>query len=171
MNYIKDVELKADNFLYNMIIEIRKGSKDKNELVEPNFEELKCVRKSLLRYPFYYGCFPQTLAGDGDALDAILITKKKHKELDIVKVLPITVIKTLDNGEEDHKIICIEDSKIKHLDKLVTLIRKFLSVYKGKKADMIIDGKDYAVAEPLRLIEETHKKYGSKASVNSLKVE
>ena len=170
MNYIKDVKLKADN-LYNMIIEIRKGSKKKNELAEPNFEELKCVRKSLVRYPFYYGCFPQTLAGDGDALDAILITKKKHKELDVVEIMPVAVIKTLDNGEEDNKIICVEDSKVKHLDKLVTLIRKFLSIYKGKKADMIIDGKDYDVAEPLRLIEESHKKFNSKVSVNSLKVE
>lgn len=170
MNYIKDVELHT-NYDYNMIIEIKKGSKDKNELVEPTFDKVECVRKSLLKYPFYYGCFPQTLGGDGDALDAILISSRKHKVLDIVEVIPVAVIKTLDNGEEDDKIICIDKPQIKHLDKIIQLIRKFLSLYKGKNADMIIDGKDYDESEPIRLIEEAHKRFNPKTSVNSLKVE
>ena len=167
MNYIKDVQLFTEK-QYNMVIEIVKGSRNKNELVEPGFDQLRCVRKSLLKYPFYYGCFPQTLAGDGDALDAILISSKKHKELDIVEVLPITVIKTVDNGEEDNKVICV-DGDIKHVDKIVEVIRKFLHLYKGKNANMVIDDKNYSIAEPIKLIKEAHEKFLPK-SANSLKI-
>lgn len=167
MNYIKDVELFTEK-QYNMVVEITKGSRNKNELVTPNFDKLECVRKSLLKYPFYYGCFPQTLAGDGDALDAILISSKKHKELDIVEVLPIAVIKTIDNGEIDDKVICV-DGKVKHVDKVIKVIKTFLHLYKGKNANMIVDDKDYDVAEPLKLIQEAHERFLPKTT-NSLKV-
>ena len=47
MNYIKDIKLFNNDELntINMIVEIEKGSKDKNELVAPNFDRVECVRK------------------------------------------------------------------------------------------------------------------------------
>lgn len=50
-------------------------------------------------YPFLYGSFPQTLAGDKDPLDMILFTDKTHQLLDIVKVDVIGAVKTIDEGE------------------------------------------------------------------------
>nr|DAG41004.1 MAG TPA: hypothetical protein [Caudoviricetes sp.] len=44
MNYIKDVALYNGDRTVNGIIEICKGTSDKNELVDPAFNELKCVR-------------------------------------------------------------------------------------------------------------------------------
>ena len=137
MNFINDIKLQEKDE-FNMIIEIERGSKLKNELVAPSFDKVECVRKCKLKYPFYYGCFPQTLAGDGDPADAILLTAKKHKTLDVVRVMPVAIIRTLDNGEEDNKIICI-DGSIKYVDKLIKIVDNFLHVYKGKKADMVID--------------------------------
>ncbi len=34
MNYIKDTGIITDSGTFNMIVEIKKGSKDKNELVD-----------------------------------------------------------------------------------------------------------------------------------------
>jgi inorganic pyrophosphatase len=59
-------------------------------------------------YPFYYGSFPRTLAGDKDPLDMILFTDKQHQPLDLVKVDIIGAVKTIDAGEQDDKIICVE---------------------------------------------------------------
>ena len=171
MNYIKDIQLYNNDELntVNMIIEIEKGSKLKNELVAPNFDKVECVRKCKLRYPFYYGCFPQTLAGDKDPADAILITKQKHKVLDVVKVQPIAVIKTIDNGEEDNKIICIEGT-FKRVDKIIDVINKFLHIYKGKKANMVIDEKVYDVEEAMKCLIKDYVKPTLNKVVNSLKV-
>lgn len=172
MNYVKDIELFNHDKLntVNMIIEIEKGSKKKNELVAPNFDKVECVRKVKYKYPFYYGCFPNTLAGDKDPADAILITHKKHKVLDVVKVQPIAIIKTIDCGEEDNKIICIE-SENKNLEKVLQKVLKFLHIYKGKKADMIIDEKVYDVIEALKVLKQDEKNAKPKAKINSLNID
>ena len=71
MNYIKDIELKTNN-LYNAIIEIPKKTKNKYELEDGSSEKVVKVRRVKCKYPFYYGCFPQTLAGDNDHILAYL---------------------------------------------------------------------------------------------------
>lgn len=166
MNYIKDIKLKEDNS-YNVIIEIVKGSKDKNELVEGTFDKVQCVRKIKYKYPYYYGCFPQTLAMDKDALDIILLTKKKYNVLDIVKVRVLGVIKTVDCNELDLKVLVIPvDESIKNIEKLVKKAIKFLSKYKGKQADMYLDTKVYEDAEIE--IDKCHKRYLGYNSIRSL---
>lgn len=157
MNFIKDIKLQEKNE-FNMIVEIESGSKLKNELVEPEFDRVECVRKCKLKYPFYYGCFPQTLAGDKDPADAILLTTKKHKVLEVIKVQPVAVIKTLDNGEEDNKIICVEGT-VKHIDKLIKIVEKFLHIYKGKKANMIIDKHIGDAEEAVKELVKAHKAF------------
>ena len=171
MNYIKDIKLfnNDDAKSLNMIVEIKKGSRDKNELVAPAFDKVECIRKTLLKYPFYYGCFPCTLAGDGDPTDAILITNNKHDVLDVVKVQPLAVIKTIDNGEIDDKIICVEGEH-KNLDKVLKIILKFLHVYKGKKANMIIDNTIYDSTEALNIINNDAKNFKPDAKINSLDI-
>ena len=171
MNFIKELNLK-DNENYNVVVEITKGSKDKNELVDNSFDKVECVRKCKLKYPFYYGCFPQTLAGDNDPADAIVLTKEKHNVLDIVKVQPIALIKTIDNGEEDNKFICVEGD-LKHIDKIEKKVLKFLSIYKGKKADMHIDPTIYGVEDTIKELNKTHKNYLNKnnGKLTSLKIQ
>lgn len=159
MNYIKDIKLREkDN--YNVIIEIPKGTNKKYELVEPNNNRVECVRKVKGKYPFYYGCFPQTLAGDKDPLDAILFTKRKYKSLDIVKVQLIGVIKTVDNGEVDDKVLVIPvDELSENLCKQEKKTLKFLHKYKGKKANTQIDTTIYNALEAYRIVYEAHLKY------------
>ena len=109
-----------------MIVEIPKGTKKKFELNPETFDKVECVRKIKYRYPFYYGCFPKTLAGDNDPTDAILITNKRYKSLDIVKCYPVAVIKTVDWGFIDDKVILL-DSAAKLNDRKVSKeIRKII---------------------------------------------
>lgn len=163
MNYIKDIKLKED-YTYNVIIEIPKGINNKYELVEPGFDKVKEVRKVVGKYPFYYGCFPQTYAGDRDPLDMILLSKKKQRGiLDIVSCQPIGVIKTIDDGEVDDKVLVIAaDETIENLDKLEKKALNFLKRYKGKKHNMILDETIYDVEEAVKIIEQAHKDYKEK---------
>lgn len=169
MNYIKDINLIEDGF-YNIIIEIPKGTNSKYELVEPKNDHVEEVRKVICKYPFYYGCFPQTLAGDKDPLDIILFTDRKYNSLDIVKTQIIGVIKTIDNGEVDDKILAIPyDEIIEHLDKLEKKTLKFLSKYKGKNSNTQIDYTIYDCEEAIDLIEETNKNYMNRLNSKNTK--
>ena len=160
MNYIRDTKLYNDNETSNIIIEICPGTKDKNELIEPGFNALKCVRQVECEYPFYYGSFPQTYAGDKDPLDVVLFTDKEHKLLDIVQVDVIGAVKTVDAGEQDDKIICVEaNCNLKNLHKQMRKAMKFLKAYKGKNADMQIEKKLASMEEAEQLLVEAHKKW------------
>lgn len=148
MNYIKDINLKNADGTYNMIIEIPKHTKNKYELLEPDFNKIKPLWKTYAKYPYYYGCFPRTLAGDRDPLDAILLSNKRRKQLDIVKVNIVGIIKTLDEGYVDNKVLVVaSDEKINNLDKLKAQALKFLSVYKGKNANTQIDFNVYDIED------------------------
>lgn len=160
MNYIRDVILKNDDETFNVVVEILPNTNDKNELIEPNFDKLVCVRQIIKKYPFYYGSFPQTLAGDKDPLDMILFTDKAHNLLDLVKVDVIGAVKTIDAGEQDDKIICVEsDCGLRNVKKQMKEAMKFLKTYKGKNADMKIEKKLVSMAGAEDLVTEAHTNY------------
>lgn len=160
MNYIKDVALYNDDETLNVIVEICPGTSDKSELIEPSFSKLKVVRQVEGVYPFYYGSFPQTYAGDKDPLDMIMFTDKTHYPLDLVKVDVIGAIKTVDAGEQDDKIICVEaNCGLKNVKKQMKQAMKFLKSYKGKDADMTIEKKLAAMEEAEALVKEAHDTY------------
>ena len=97
-----DPERIAEN-RFEALIEIPKGSKAKYELdKETGLLRLDRVLYTSTVYPSNYGFIPRTLADDGDPLDVL--------------VLPIGVIKMVDNGELDEKIIAvpINDPNYKH---------------------------------------------------------
>ena len=167
MNYISDTQLKINN-CYNVIIEIPKGTNKKYELEDKVFDKVLCVRRVKGKYPFYYGCFPQTYAGDKDPLDMVLLSNKNRDILSIVEVEPIGVIKTLDNNEIDDKIFVIaKDEEIKNKDKLIKKAIKFLYSYKGKKANTIIDPIFYGKEEAIKLINAANKAFSPNNSLKS----
>lgn len=94
---------------------------------------------SFLPYPANYGFIPSTLSdrslgGDGDALDILLISEALPTGT-IVEVIPIGMLKLLDNGEYDYKIICVPyDPEKRIID--VTTYAQFLKRY-SKAKDII----------------------------------
>lgn len=159
MNYIKDIPLKKkDN--YNIIVEIERGTKNKTELQEPLFNNLILATKVSKKYPYYYGCFPQTLAGDKDPLDIILLTNKKRNLLDIVEVEIVGMLITNDNGEEDNKILVKEKQEdIKNIAKLVYNAYCFLDKVIAKNSRTKLDKTIYSKEDAIKVIEYSHKNY------------
>ena len=58
-------------------------------------------------YPANYGFIPRTYGDDGDPLDVLLICSEPLEPLTLVRAYPIGVIKMIDNGRNDEKIIAI----------------------------------------------------------------
>ena len=65
-----------------------------------------------LYYPFNYGYFPDTLSGDGDPLDMILITEHTLQSDVYIDVKIIGALLTQDEKGSDEKIICVPSDKV-----------------------------------------------------------
>ena len=166
--------IKPEEFI--SVIEITKGSKNKYELdKETGMLRLDRVLYTSTHYPANYGFIPLTYAEDNDPLDVLVLCQEGIAPLTITNCYPIGVIKMIDGGEVDEKIIALpfKDptySGYKDLRDLPEHIFKeithFFEVYK------ILEDKETAVKEVLgraeaeEIIEsclaEYEKKFGNK---------
>jgi inorganic pyrophosphatase len=122
------------------IIEIPLNSKLKYEIdKETGLLKLDRALFSSVEYPANYGFIPQTLAGDGDPLDILILGYQPIYPLTLVEVRPIGIIHMVDQGEEDYKIIGVmaKDPEYKHVKDLHDLsphipkkLRRFFFDYK-----------------------------------------
>tara|TARA_R100000306_G_scaffold5939_9_gene8410 strand:- start:31164 stop:31784 length:621 start_codon:yes stop_codon:yes gene_type:complete len=118
---LADVPTFSTNNAINVVIEIPAGT---NAKVEYN-KELKKLKVDqqdgkdriieYLPYPGNYGFIPSTYSdpskgGDGDPLDALVISSSLLSG-SVVEATPIGVLKLMDNGEKDYKVICIPSEK------------------------------------------------------------
>ncbi|MGI6497346.1 MAG: inorganic diphosphatase [Oscillospiraceae bacterium] len=93
---------------FDAIIEIPKGSKNKYELdKETGLLILDRILYTSTHYPANYGFIPRTYADDFDPLDVLVLCSESIHPMTLVKCYPIGVIKMLDNGRADEKIIAI----------------------------------------------------------------
>ncbi|ADU70389.1 inorganic diphosphatase [Pantoea sp. At-9b] len=63
-------------------------------------------------YPANYGSLTQSLGGDGDPLDVIFYSRAPLQPGTLIKLRPIGVLKMIDGGEVDDKIVAVPASKI-----------------------------------------------------------
>ena len=90
------------------VIEISKGSKKKYELdKETGYIILDRILHTSTHYPANYGFIPRTYGDDNDPLDVLLLCSEVLEPLTLVRAYPIGVIKMIDNGRSDEKIIAI----------------------------------------------------------------
>ena len=98
--------IHPDDFI--AVIEITKGSKKKYELdKETGFIILDRILYTSTHYPANYGLIPRTYADDGDPLDVLVLCSEELEPLTLVRCYPIGMIKMIDNGRDDEKIIAI----------------------------------------------------------------
>ena len=93
---------------FEVFIEIPKGCKAKYELdKESGLLRLDRVLYTSTVYPANYGFIPRTLADDGDPLDVLVLCGESMYPATLVTCYPIGVIKMIDSGALDEKIIAI----------------------------------------------------------------
>lgn len=98
--------VKPEDFI--CVIEISKGSKNKYELdKDTGFLLLDRILHTSTHYPANYGFIPRTYGDDGDPLDVLLLCSESIQPMTLVRAYPIGVIKMLDNGKNDEKIIAV----------------------------------------------------------------
>ena len=153
----------------NVIVEIPKGSLNKYEFnAKQRVIELDRVLGGTERYPVEYGFVPQTLMPDGDPLDFVMpVTEPTHPGV-LVEARPIGVMRMLDQGAVDDKIVCVpvKDPRFQGIDTLEGLplgqrdvLSRFFSSYKdpeGKSTSVPGFGD---VEEAHRLIRAAHEAY------------
>lgn len=98
----------VDEGIINTVIEIPKWSTLK---IEWNRGlacfELDRVEPSIFAKPTNYGFIPQTLDEDGDELDTLVLTNDPIPTGVYLKAKVIGVLNFEDDGEMDHKIVCV----------------------------------------------------------------
>ncbi|OGI60797.1 hypothetical protein A2641_02365 [Candidatus Nomurabacteria bacterium RIFCSPHIGHO2_01_FULL_37_25] len=163
----------------NCIIEIQKGSHNKYEIdKETGLIKLDRANYGPLPYPFDYGFVPQTLWEDGDALDVMLLSTFPIDSGILVNVRPVAIMKMMDSGESDDKIIAVpvEDKRWADIKDLKDLNKHSLKEFKlfwenGKKLKgdkpeeypvevLGFEGKDKALLAIKKSVELYKKKFG-----------
>jgi len=161
--------MKAQDPVINVMIEIPKGCRNKYE-----YDKEKGVIKfdrmlfSSVHYPSDYGFIPDTLALDGDPLDALVLVWEPTFPGCLIEAKPIGVFVMHDEKGQDEKILCVpvSDPLWNHCRSLedspphlLKEIEHFFSIYKDLEGKSVrVEGwQDREAA--VRVIREAEERY------------
>lgn len=123
-----------------VVVEIPKGSRNKYE-IDHETGQIWLDRHlfTAMTYPADYGFFPDTLAGDGDPLDALVLLDDPTFPGCHLRVRPVGVFWMQDEKGPDAKVLCVlsNDPRWDHINDLEDLrphfraeIHHFFEAYK-----------------------------------------
>ena len=148
----------------DITIEISRGSKIKYEYDE-QLSMLRCDRvfNTSFVYPFNYGYAPNTLSGDGDPLDVLLLTDYELVPLTVINVRIIGILYTYDEAGEDNKLLCVPstnvDKNYQNIKDIADLtqttldkIKYFYEHYKDNEIGKFVEVKEFGNNEDAYLI-------------------
>lgn len=151
------------------IIEIPSGSKAKYELdKESGLLRLDRVLFSSVHYPANYGFIPRTYCDDKDPLDVLVISQVEVVPFCIVNAKVIGVMRMLDGGEKDDKIIAVaaDDISVKHYNDISDLpphtileVQRFFEDYKKLENKKVVVEDFLGREEALRIVNESIELY------------
>lgn len=156
----------------NAVIEIPRGQTNKYEYdKELNVFRLDRNLYSPVHYPGDYGFVPSTLSADGDPLDVLVMVDAPSFTGCVMTVRPIGVLKMIDQGSEDEKILAVglnnpmfkEIAEFSELyPHLLKEIEHFFTVYKEleAKATRVLGWHDAAKAR--EIVIECKERYARK---------
>lgn len=155
--------------IVNGIIEIPKGTRAKYELdKDSGLLILDRVLYSSVYYPANYGFIPQTYCDDKDPLDILILSQIDVVPLCIVPAKIIGVMRMLDNGEADDKIIAVAagDPSVSHINDITELpqhfiseMRNFFEDYKKLEKKTVVVEEFLDKATALKILAESFEMY------------
>jgi len=163
-----------DDECINTVVEIPKGSILK---VEYNRDkgtfELDRVEPAIFAKPTNYGFIPGTLDDDGDELDTLIMCPENIPLGVVVEARVIGVLNFEDDGEQDHKILCVpaddrdSDNAIKTLadipERFKQQIEYHFSTYKDLKKPGTTKVLGYGdTAAAMKIIKECIDRYNAR---------
>ncbi|WP_221801015.1 inorganic diphosphatase [Oceanobacter mangrovi] len=122
-------------------------------------------------YPANYGYVNNTLAGDGDPLDVLVVTPYPVQPGSVIRARPVGVLNMEDEGGEDVKLLAVPHTKltkiyddIQDINDVPELLRNqiahFFENYKDLEAGKWVKVRDWGNAEDARkLIIEAAEAY------------
>ncbi len=152
-----------------VFIEIPKGSRNKYEY-DKDTKQIKFDRMlfSAVHYPSDYGFIPETLALDGDALDALVMVTEPTFPGCMIIAKPIGLFKMWDEKGPDEKILCVPvgDPLWNHIGKLEDVpphllheIEHFFQVYKDLEDKKTGTDGWYGLETAKDIIRDCHERY------------
>jgi inorganic pyrophosphatase len=149
----------------NAIIEIPKESKGKYELhKESGMLMLDRALFSAVHYPANYGFIPRTYCDDKDPLDILVLTSLTLPHLCLVDATVIGVMRMVDQGEADDKIIAVAtyDESVNHMKDVADLpphtekqILRFFMDYKTLEGKEVKVERFLGRQDALRIVQES----------------
>lgn len=88
-----------------LAVEIPAGSNVKYEIGADGLVYVDRFVSMPMAYPANYGSMPRTLAGDGDPLDALVLTRTPLQPGTLIRFRPVAVLRMVDGGQADEKIV------------------------------------------------------------------
>jgi inorganic pyrophosphatase len=139
------------------VIETPKGSKNKYEYSEElDALVLDRVLHSSVVYPLAYGFVPGTRYEDGDPLDVMVLMSEPVDPGCVVKARPLGMLRMLDNGAPDDKILAsvVGDPRVLEVESYEDLprhelleIAEFFQYYKRLEENRVTEVKGWASKE------------------------
>jgi inorganic pyrophosphatase len=165
----------GDHTTLHCLVEIPKGSRNKYEW-DPQLNAIKLDRFlfSSMVYPTDYGFIPDTLASDGDPLDAVVCVSEPTFPGCVIPVKVVALFKMRDDAGVDDKVVCVplNDPNWNTMDKLEDLpqalrdeISYFFAIYKLPEGKVVkVDGW-FPSEQALKCIDEAHARWEQEAHV------
>ncbi len=164
---IKPDRIMEEDFI--AVIEITKGSKNKYELDKATgLLILDRILHTSTHYPANYGFIPRTYGDDLDPLDVLVLCTEPIDPMTLVRCYPIGIIRMLDSGRLDDKIIAIpfSDPTYNGYENITQLPKHtfeemihFFSVYKSLEGKETAPGEVQERPEAIEVIRKARNDY------------
>jgi inorganic pyrophosphatase len=156
---------------FDVVIEIPKGQRNKYEMDhETGRIRLDRMLFTSTRYPADYGFIEDTLAEDGDPLDALVLLEEPTFPGCLIRCRPIGMFRMRDEKGPDAKILCVPATDPRHeamrdIDQIPKFdrleIQHFFEVYKDLEPGKRVEGAGWASrAEAEAEIQASFKRAG-----------